>query len=216
MTPFVNVLWPTGAFPVVVSASSGGTSSLTSPVPITKPASLAEGNTLLLAFYNKSTTHSGGDGFANLFSVYHTGTTDQHLSVWTKTVTASEAASFDFDVHSPNRAGWWVLQFEGAVAFEYATANVDLDPPNLTLAGGSAKAMWLALLGHGASDSVLTNPSGYTDQVRGASNSSSADSRSACAVARRGVEAASENPGAWAASATAYYPVTATIGVRST
>lgn len=217
MSPFVMHLWATeaGAYPEVVSVSSGGTSAL-GQATITKPASLAEHNTMLLLFRNISATHDAtGDGWTQVFSVNADGV-NHRMSAWSKAVTSSESATFQFDASSANRTGWVVLQFQGGVTFSHATAVDSLDPPNLSILGDAEKTMWLACVSHGASDSTLTNPTDYTDQVRGASDSTSADTRSACACARQERDAASENPGTWAASATAHYPIAATVGVRVT
>lgn len=208
---------PPAVAPSLVSSSSGATSSLVSSPTITKPSGLVEGNVLVLAFRNQAATHSGGDSFIKVGEVT-TGSNGDHLSIWRKTVTSSEDASFNFSMSGSTRCAWVMLQFEDARA---GADGIDvefhesLDPPSLSFPWGSGLARVVTVASHGRTDNTLTAPSGYAEQVDGASASSDASTRTRVASATRQVDAGSENPGAWGTSGgTPVAPITATIGLR--
>ena len=214
MTPVVMVAWPTGATPTVVSTSAGGTSSL-GLATVTKPADLAAGNTLLLIFRNSTAEHYPNEaGWTQLFTAHEP--TNQRISAWSKTVASDETATVEVYSSSSTRAGWNCYQFEGAVEFESAVALASLDPPELAPAAGSAAYLFLAVLGVAASDNSFANPAGYSNQLSGGSDASIADSRSKVVSARLAVTGTSENPSAWVASGTWFYPIAVTVSVRST
>lgn len=215
MSPHVHTLWATGAFPTLEGSTSGGTSSLTGDPPLDLSAlPLTEGNLLVLVFRSDSEVHDGPSGWTKEADVTYDSPETSTMSVWSKTVGASESDSQTFEQSSSDRCGWVCFELSGAHGDVEASIVEEYDPPNLSPAWGDAKTLWLTACGVSASDNTLTRPSGYSDQVDGASDPSTADSRSRCAMALRENEASSENPGSWGVSGDAYRALTATIGVR--
>ena len=220
MTPFVMHLAAPegGSFPPVEGRTSGATSVLTSDPSLDLSAlPLTEGNVLLLAFRSNSVTHTGPSGWTKVGELQATGSDDK-LTLWTKVVGSSEPSSQTFVISGSDRCGWTCLEVSGVATSEgtwVATALAEgFDPPNLTIPWGSAKQRLVTTCSVGASANTLTAPSGYTNQVDGASDSSTASSRVRTATADREGEVGSENPAAWGESGTTFLPVSATIALR--
>lgn len=206
------------AFPQREGATSGGTSSLTSPITLDLTAlPLTEGNVIVLAFRNEaggSGEHTGPSGWTKIADAVDDVDGDDRMSVWRRTVGASEASSPEFGTDGSSRCGWVAFEYSGAHGDVEAEINAGLTPPTETPAWGSAKTTWVTAASVASSDNTLTAPSGYGGQTDGASDASTADSRKRTAMAHRENEATSESPGAWGASGTYSKPITATIGVR--
>lgn len=215
MSPFVHALWPaTAAFPAVAGRVSGGTSSLTSNPPLDMTAlPRTPGNVMVLAFRSESATHTGPSGWTLVGSLVYTALNDR-LSIWRKTVAASEPAIPTFAQSGSDRCGWVCEEFSGAHGDVEAAFAEGIDPPSLSPAWGSAKTRWMTASSVAASSNTLTAPAGFTNQTDGASASSTADTRVRVAVADRTNEASSENPATWSETGTTFFPLAATIGVR--
>ena len=216
MTPFVNVFWPTGSFPDRVGVTSGATSALTADPTIDLTAlPLTEGNVLVLAFRDEANNpHTGPSGWTKLAEAVDDVDGNDRMSVWRKTVAASEASTPSFVKQGTSRCGWVAFEYSDAHGDVEAEINAGLTPPTETPSWGSAKTRWVTVASISSSDNTLTAPSGYEGQTDGASDTDTQDTRKRVAMAHRENEASSESPGAWGASGTYSKPITATIAVR--
>ena len=203
------------AFPAREGATSGSTSSLTGdPVLDLSALPLTEGNVLVLAFRDEADDpHTGPSGWTKVDEAL-AADADNRMSVFRKTVVASEDDSPVFEKQGGSRCAWVCFEYSGAHGDVEAEVAEGLTPPSLSPAWGSAATRWVTAASVSASANTLTAPSGYDGQTDGASDSSTADSRKRTAMAHRENEAASENPDAWGASGTYYQPISATIAVR--
>lgn len=204
---------PPSTFPQVAGRASGGTSILTSDPPLDMgglPRTV--GNVMVLAFRSNSATHTGPSGWTKEVELAHS--TAGKMSVWSKTVAASEPSSPAFAQSGRDRCGWVCIEVEDVHGDVQVTIAEGLNPPSLTPAWGSAETLWLTACSVAASDNVLSAPTNYTNRTGGASAASTASSRVRCAMAQRENAAVSEDPAVWAVSGTSYYPIAATVGVR--
>ena len=221
VTPFV--MHASGAvtvFPPVQGRTSGSTSVLTAnPVLDLSALPRDEGNVLVLVFRSQSATHSGPSGWTHRGT--HAVTTsldDDKVSVYTKVASSSESASQAFTQSGSDRCGWTCIEVSGVATSEGAWFAIEmgdgLDPPSVTIPWGALANRLITSASVGASSNTLTAPSGYVNQIDGASETSTAATRVRVATADRADEVATENPAAWNESGTTFHPASVTIALR--
>lgn len=139
------------------------------------------------------------------------------LYVYTKEVVGDEGASVTIDMSNTGNAAWVCYRVGNSAGVESAEDNTALsaEPPSLTPSWGSAKTLWLAVQSQRLSNFTYTPPADYTDFLRvNSEDDSGSTAHGSLAVARRFLEAASEDPGAFGFDGVASQQRAATIGIR--
>jgi hypothetical protein len=166
------------------------------------PASITAGRLLVVHVSSDGNpTLSDGSGLWTKLGQVSQSTLQTSAVFWkiaagsdTLTVTSSAAEQF-------SNMAWEIANVDTVEGASLNWNAADPNPPNLTLAAGSKKAIWLAVAGHNANISITAGPSGWSNfatQAGGASASSAAG----CAAAELEATASSQDPGVFTMAST--------------
>ena len=212
MTPFVNVLWPTGLSVKNVTASAETTATDTHTVTL---GAYSAGDLIIVLSRTAATDEqTPPSGWTQIIARDDGGDTRG----WYRVMDGSEGSTVTYTAENARRSASIAYVIEGAAtgeaSFVVGSITGSLDPPSVT-PGWTADTLWITMAGLRQTDNTLTMPSGYGNQVdseTGANQDSSAHCRIASAY--RFNEAASEDPATWGSSGTVANPHAATIAVR--
>src|SRR3990172_4859996 len=195
------------SYPTVAQVLEGGSAAASSFTPdLTTLSTLAVGDRLLLVAVIESTstvTPPASDGWNesidNVMGSYRA-----YFALKSWAAGQDTTPTFTIDSGTPF-LGWQLIQVRpsaGAAITSFETANDtgssgNPDPPNLTPVPGSRDYLYVAI--GFATEGISAGPSGYSGF------NGNADWHSRTALAYKNVTAASENPGAFTASAPAYW-----------
>lgn len=208
-TPFLS---PLAGFPTIVGDADGSGTEGDNFATVPLPSSIVSGELLLCSIsFENATTFDFPAGWTEILDQGTFGPNHQ-WGVAYRIADGTEGATIEVDLNA--NGSWYsnvlrIINHGGAGAppeVSFATGNSSTpDAPNHTPTGGSQKILWIANM---VSDpSLVSHPSGYTvDQ-------SSYAHGWGMNVVHKQLEAASENPPAWALSTTRAWGA-ATISVR--
>jgi len=196
-------------FPTVVSTNIGNNIQSTYAMPL--PASLVSGNLLILICRAglDTTTISTPADWALLGSRSSGGVT----YVFTKTSDGSEGSTVTVTPSEASRISSCAYQISGWTNKEVTFAGSDTeDPPSATASWGSTKNLWLPFVS--SRETVVVDltgaPTNYTNYIEG-EGTAQGTNRACVASARRALEAATEDPGAFTYTGTLTSPHAGTI-----
>lgn len=185
--------------PVIAATNTFGGNSLTSPITVNLPASISSGDLLLMCAVvaATSTTFTPPSGWTELYDTGSASNINAYCAY--KFASGSEGASLSWTTGGTFSWGGVtarVTGMHGSAAPEAVTGNesntASPDPPSVTPSWGNAVTLWIAV---GMTDvnsaTVSAYPSNYTD------NQVVAGTNARIAIAARGLQAASEDPGAY-------------------
>lgn len=185
---------------IVSSAASDSSSGEVTSFSATMPASIVSGNKLVALVAADDAPTLSAAGWTKVGQADQFGNVT--LAVFQKTATGGDTLTVS--VASVNHVAVQVVQIENASVIEasFATGTSTApDPPSRTLAGGTKDALVLAVAAHDdGNDSVTGIPAGYAQVGSGAKVALS--NGVGLAVAAKDISAASEDPAAFAISAT--------------
>jgi hypothetical protein len=122
------------------------------------------------------------------------------LGVLYRIADGTEGTSTQFFSSPQEKGGGWqcyvITNYSGVpeISAVATSGSPSYDPPSLSPSWGSAKTLWLAVMAHDGSIAITGAPSNYTDLRADYWNNFEG---AGCASARRELEAASEDPGAF-------------------
>lgn len=188
------------AFPVVEATNGGGNDNLDTSHTINLPASIAADD-LLIVFIctNEATTFTFPEGWTELFSESESGYTE--LGGYYRIADGEEGATINVTT-SENQCSahtsYRISNYYGTP--ECGTAATDTsttpDPPNLAPSWPGQEQLWLAVCGYNDDWGITAYPANYTDGLTYGSVYSALN-KATVGSARRELDAASENPGAF-------------------
>lgn len=208
------------AFPSVGATNTGSLTTLGNEfydVPL--PPGIQAGNLLIIAVtlrVSSARTTSTPSGWSPLYTT--AGSTDlRRHSAYYRVADGTEGGTVRVSASGDARWGtvsYRVSSFSGTPEASSASLGSSSTPnsPSLSPSWGSAKTLWLAIIGQmptSEGGSVSSYPSGYTGGIFGASGGSIA----LTASAHRQLEASSEDPGAFSMPSSANW-VAYTVAVR--
>jgi hypothetical protein len=183
-----------GAFPVVESVNSGTTTG--SNITVNLPSGVQNGDLLVCWI------HANDNGTFSWPGTW-TEEVDQDMTAFGGTghsglgikVASGEGASITVTATTSDTVAWYIFRISGHNGYEKAMFFSDTDatgtgpnPPSLTPSWGAANTLWLAL-GAADNDPLTAGPANYTNFVA----VSNVDAN--IGVARRNLNAATEDPG---------------------
>lgn len=171
---------------------------------VTMPATVTAGNTLvaIIVMGDVRTISAAPSGWSSVGSFAHEGASGTTV-LYKKTAAGTEGGtSPQWTSSAACKYVAFVVEVSGAAGnVEWATNDVDVDPPSLTPTGGSVERVWLAHMAGATTGfwSATAAPSGYSDLLTGRSNagSNSSSSEVTSATAYKKATASSEDPGAF-------------------
>lgn len=211
------------AFPSIAATNTTNGAAATNK-SCNLPSGIQSGNLLLLWIRsNGADTHTTPSGWSDLVKNNTADASDDTTSLFYKiasgsegsTVTVNGTASLKFSSLS-----WRVTGAHQTTAPNVATAtgtSSTPDPPSLTPSGGTKDYLWIAIYGIEGTSTLSSYPANYSsNQITVATSGSTAATNSRSGAAARQLNASSENPGTFTASASedwtavtvAVYPAT--------
>lgn len=199
------------AFPVVQTKATVGSAGSTSH-PITLPTGVTAGDLLLVIFgvrSNPTVSVGSGTGWTKLGQ--QSQATAQTTAIFYKIATGSDALTLSTTTSQRSTAGTYRITgasgvVEGAGA---GATSTNPDTPNLTPAGGAKDYLWIStssiVIG---TVSASAAPASYTNLTNYPSGAGTGIS---LCIAERGLNATSENPGAFTAASTTWAGYTLAI-----
>jgi hypothetical protein len=193
----------TGAFPAVVTTNVGFNNSQATNHNIDLPASLVNGNLLIIvcAVQNNTTrSWSTPAGWTELYDQANGAGTGNQAAFY-KTSDGAEGATVNVTLSpaSVARAAWLSYQISGWGANPVATATPDAgasttpNPPNRAFSS-SGKNLVLATTSQNHNNDPSAVPTNYTDKISGIGTTSEGATVSSV---RRFVDGAAEDPATW-------------------
>lgn len=209
------------AFPqVAAETSSQQTTNSTTPA-VSLPAGISAGD-LLLVIIGVSAVSAGltitpPAGWTQEF-YQQNGNNEGAFGAYSKVADGTEGATVTFTLNQSRQSSHYSARItghnSGAVEASVNAANGDdVDPPNLSPSWGAKDTLWFALMQQNGWVSTVTYPTNYTNGFDIGPNSGS--NRVTLALARRQLNAASENPGSFGVSE-AWSSMAATLAIEPT
>jgi hypothetical protein len=185
------------AFPVVAGTQTSVDAPGNTTNPVALPTGITAGELLIVLVGSTLCLPSTPSGWTQLFNVG--SVSDNGLLCFFKVATGSEGASVNVTLGSNGggcaNVAYRITGYQGSPeAATVLLGGTTPDPPNLAPSWGSAKTLWIAACGNANTASDLTAPANYANLVQPREASKLVQ----CGSARRELEAASENPGAFA------------------
>ncbi len=213
------------AFPAVAATNTSFNGALTSHT-LALPTGIASGD-LLIAFFSAADAGSAitwPSGWTQLYSVLQSVNDVVRMSAAYRVAAGTEGASITVTTALAERSAHNSYRITGqqgtpvaatAAGDDTAAAN----PPNLAPSWGAADTLWLAAYGCSEPANPTAPPTNYTDNIN-INTGGTTGSHGNTASARRQLNAASEDPGAfthatgggidWVAATIAVQPVAET------
>jgi hypothetical protein len=197
--------------PTIITTNTGNEAVADTTYSCPLPASLVSGNLIIvigaLWVSASASQFNTPSGWTQLFQSSGTSTL-RSLACFYRVSDGLEGATLAMTTTVNAFKSSVAYQLSGHVgapeAGTVATGSTSVpDPPSLSPSWGSRPTLWLAAMAHTVATAVQTAPSGYGSIIQDAAVDSGAD-RPRTAVARLARTAASENPGAFGTSATAW------------
>lgn len=197
------------AFPTVADVTESSFGTATTSHAVAMPATVNANDALICIFLNYDTfTVTTPTGWTQIRTRLNNGGADNHrVTVFAKVADGTEdGTTVDFvtsgaiealaHVYRIN-AGTWKENVNGVEASTGAVgvATTSPDPDALTPSWGAKDTLWIAVAGIGNNADGLDMPANYTNRVWTDMNVVGNDL--SLATARRSLNAASEDPGAW-------------------
>jgi len=207
-----------GPFPAVQATNTSSEDSDLTSHTVNLPANIRMGDLLIVFFScdgNPTVTWPTADGWASIF--HQTNGPANTLDIGYKIADGTEGATITVDTGAAEQSAHISYRITGHDSKQApqvstgATGNsASPDPDSLTPTGGAKDYLWIAVEGNDNGDAASAYPTNYTNgQTKTAGTSSGAN----IAVARRELNASSEDPAAftitankWVACTVAVYP----------
>jgi hypothetical protein len=212
-----------GPFPAVQDTNTSGESSDVTSHTVNLPANISAGDLLIVFFScdaNETVTWPIGDGWASIFHQTNANT----LDIGYKIADGTEGATITVTTGSAEQSAHISYRITGN--HRYAAPEVSTgatgnstspNPDSLTPTGGAKDYLWIAVEGNDAGEAASAYPSNYTN---GQTNAVGTTGGANIAVARRELNASSEDPAAftiplkkWIACTVAVHPRIAATAV---
>jgi len=201
------------AFPAVATSASSNVAAGSASKTVTLPTGIASGDVLVLWFHTDgNTTISWPAGYTELFEAdMATEGGSGTGSLAHRTCDGTEGSSITVTTGGTQEAAWGVYRITGASGnVEHAFAegsSATPDPPNLTPSWGAKDTLWIATACEDNADLTGTAPTNYANNVLHQFNTDAE-----IVMGTRALNAASENPGTFAAAADEW--ICATVAVE--
>jgi hypothetical protein len=212
-----------GPFPVVQATNTSGESSDVTSHTVSLPANISAGDLLIVFFScdaNETVTWPTGDGWASIFHE----TNSMTLDIGYKIADGTEGATITVTTGSAEQSAHISYRITGNhryLAPEVSTGatgnSTAPNPDSLTPTGGAKDYLWIAVEGNTDGDAASAYPTNYTN---GQTNAVGTTAGANIAVARRELNASSEDPAAftiplnkWVACTVAVHPKSAPTAV---
>jgi len=212
-----------GPFPAVQDTNTSGESSDVTSHTVNLPANISAGDLLIVFFScdaNETVTWPTGDGWASIFHQTNANT----LDIGYKIADGTEGATITVTTGSAEQSAHISYRITGNhryLAPEVSTGatgnSTSPNPDSLTPTGGAKDYLWIAVEGNADGDVASAYPSNYTN---GQTNAVGTTAGANIAVARRELNASSEDPVAftiplnkWVACTVAVHPKTAPTAI---
>lgn len=171
---------------------------------VTMPATVAAGNTLvaIIVMGDVRTITAAPSGWSSVGSFAHEGASGTTV-LYKKTAAGTEGGtSPQWTSSAACKYVAFVVEVSGAAGnIEWATNDVNVDPPSIAPTGGSVERIWLAHMAGATTGywAATAAPTGYSDLLTGRSNAgtNSSSSEVTSATAYKKATASSEDPGAF-------------------
>jgi hypothetical protein len=208
VSPFVNVLWATGAppaggYPVVQATAVTSLSDQQTERIFALPSGIQSGDLIYLATRagrNPVAVVTDPPGFTLMAA---TGGANSITRYYYRVADGSEGSTVSITYDGAARVVGVAYRISGvavgAGSFIERTdpATGVYDPTNLAPSWGSAKTLWLSEFSARSSDWTVTPPTGYGTALTAMNNSNTDATYVGMVSVRKEAEAASDNPDAW-------------------
>jgi hypothetical protein len=209
-----------GPFPAVQDTNTSGESSDVTNHTVNLPANISAGD-LLIVFFSRDNSGSvnwpTGDGWASIF--HQENGTANALDIGYKIADGTEGATITVTTPSSTQSAHISYRITGhdyGRAPEVSTGvtgnGTSPDPDSLTPTGGAKDYLWIAVEGNVNGDEVSAYPSNYTD---GQTKAVGASGGANVAVARRELNASSEDPAVFTSPLNKWIACTVAVQPRS-
>jgi len=208
------------AFPTVVTAANSVQATDSTSHTVSLPSGIVSGD-LLIGFFScdGTATVTWPNEGTDWIEIVSNASVANRLSIAWRKADGTEGASITVTTSASEESVHIVYRITGHIdpstqPPEQASttgSGVNPNPPDLTPTGGAKDYLWFAIEGSDDDDLVTVYPTSYTDGETYGSSTGGGD----CGIgaARRELNAASENPGAFTIAATEQW-VAATIAVH--
>jgi hypothetical protein len=202
----IGLVGPSGDFPAVVTTATTEDATVATSHSVNLPSSIVSGDLLLIFFRFNTACNATITGWTRFSSVANT----VQWAAFSRLADGSEGATVTVatDVGVSIRANAYRVNKQGSNTPEVATAtgtSAAPDAPSLSPSWGAGNTLWIA--GMASNSTWTTDPANYTNGQSTASP--------LCRTCERDLIATSENPAAFATSASAAW-VAATVAIKGT